>query len=168
MQNESLHPPVNPCVLRTAGLRSKKSATFGMVRKNKDGTPRAHQGVDFAAEVGQEVYAVADGVIVGMNMADDNNYGLTLTLRFVDSDEGTNSYLYAFYAHLNGFAGVWVGMPIRRGERVGYVGDSGNAKGMNTKAKGCHLHFEIRTEPNLPRGLAGRADPLNYIEVENA
>ena len=38
------------CKLRTVGLASVKSATFGMVRRNADGSPRAHQGVDLTAD----------------------------------------------------------------------------------------------------------------------
>lgn len=40
----SWHEPLNICKLRTAGLASAKSATFGKVRNN--GT-KNHQGVDF-------------------------------------------------------------------------------------------------------------------------
>jgi len=38
--------PLKICKLRTAGLASVNSAKFGLVRKNADGTKRAHQGID--------------------------------------------------------------------------------------------------------------------------
>ena len=49
--------------LRTAGLSSAKAATFGMVRRNPDGSPRAHQGTDLAVDNGYRCYAVDDGIV---------------------------------------------------------------------------------------------------------
>jgi len=62
--------PLKTCKLRTAGLNSVKGATFGMVRKNPDGTPRAHQGIDLATDEGYRLYSVEDGEIVGVNNKD--------------------------------------------------------------------------------------------------
>ena len=41
----------------------KVSNTFGMVRTYANGTPKPHQGWDFAAAVGTPAYAIADGKI---------------------------------------------------------------------------------------------------------
>ena len=39
--------PLDENRLRTAGLASVNSAKFGMTRRKADGTPRAHQGIDY-------------------------------------------------------------------------------------------------------------------------
>ena len=148
--------PLAICKLRVAGLASVNSAKFGMVRKNANGTPRAHQGVDLQAEFGTPIYAVEDGTIVGINMGKDG-YGFTITLKFGDK--------FAFYAHLSEIH-TTVGHAVSKGELIGKTGSSGNAVGMNTIAKGGHLHFEIRTQQNAGLGLSSRLDPLDYVELD--
>ena len=41
--------------------------------------------------------------------------------------------------------------------KIGYTGRSGNAS-QNSAAE-AHLHFEIRTMVELPKGMTGRIDP---------
>lgn len=148
--------PLAICKLRIAGLASVNSAKFGMVRKNSNGTARAHQGIDLQAEVGTSVFAVEDGTIVGVNIG-LNAYGFTITLKFGDK--------YAFYAHLSSVL-VKVGDAVTKGELIALSGCSGNAVGMNTIARGGHLHFEIRTKQNAGLGLAGRLDPLDFVKLD--
>lgn len=152
--------PLKICRLRTAGLASVNSAKFGLVRRNADGSKRAHQGIDLQANKGEMVLAVADGTIVGVNMGLDG-YGYTVTLQF----EHEGKTLYAFYAHLS-LVAVKVGDKVNTGGWIGKTGSTGNAKGMDTIAKGGHLHFEIRTKQNCGLGLSGRLDPLNYVELD--
>ena len=112
---------------------------------------RAHEGIDILATLGQEVYAVADGVLV--NQADasaslsGNAWGLTA------DEDGT----YYFFAHLSRFAdGLKLGDRVRRGQVIGYVGDTGNPGPGN-----YHLHIEVH-----PRGQrAAAVDPLPLLEV---
>lgn len=148
--------PLETCKLRTAGLASVNSAKFGLVRKNANGTPRAHQGIDLQANVGTPVYAVADGQIVGVNMGKDG-YGFKITLKLGDK--------FAFYAHLSEVF-CTVGSQVTAGTLIGKTGASGNAVGMTTIAKGGHLHFEIRTKQNAGLGLSGRLDPLDFVKLD--
>jgi murein DD-endopeptidase MepM/ murein hydrolase activator NlpD len=149
--------------LRTAGLASVNSAKFGLVRKNADGTKRAHQGIDLQANKGDLVLAVADGVIVGVNMGLDG-YGYTVTHQFTHTD---GRVLYAFYAHLS-LVTVKIGEKVTTGTSIGKTGSTGNAKGMDTIAKGGHLHFEIRTKQVCGLGTANRLDPLDFVEIDHA
>lgn len=152
--------PLSICKLRTAGLASVNSAKFGMVRKNADGSPRAHQGIDLQAEKGTPVLALKEGLIVGVNLGLDG-YGYTATLRF----EHEGSTLYAFYAHLSEIA-VKVGDTVTTGQWIGKTGSTGNAKGMDTIAKGGHLHIEIRLKQNCELGLKDRLNPLEFIKLD--
>jgi murein DD-endopeptidase MepM/ murein hydrolase activator NlpD len=60
-----------------------------------------------------------------------------------------------FYAHLPRPAPVDAGERVREGERIGRVGETGNAAGT-----GCHLHFEIhvRGAPIDPEPVLRRWD----------
>jgi len=136
--------------------RKAVSNTFGMVRHNPDGSKRPHQGWDFEAPIGTPCFAIADGKVAFVNTAGD--YGNLVALGF--AFEGRT--LYATYAHLSAIA-VTLGQAVKKGDRIGLTGDTGNARGM--KGPDLHLHFEIRTEPRPGRGLAGRISPLTVFRA---
>lgn len=158
------HKPLKTCKLRTAGLYSSKGATFGMVRKNKDGSPRAHQGVDLATDEGYRLYAVEDGEIVATAKG-TNDYGFIVTLKMNCVEKIDIHNKFVFYAHLDRID-VKVGDHVKAGDQIGLSGDTGNAKGMETISKGGHLHFEIRTKQICGLGLKNRLDPLPFIELD--
>ena len=153
--------PLATCKLRTAGLKSVKGAMFGMTRTNPNGSPRAHQGIDLASDMGYRCYAVENGTVVGIAMGKDG-YGFTITLKLDCPEKKELHNKFAFYAHLK-VVDVVVGQKIEAGYVIGLTGDTGNAKGMTTEAKGGHLHFELRTQQVCGKGLAGRIDPLPFI-----
>ena len=162
--------PLKTLTLRTARLTSVESAKFGMVRRNEDGTPRAHSGVDFAVDNGYRCYAVDSGEVVSI---ENNNtgYGKSLcvkldgvhTYRDVNGERKTG-VLYAFYAHLSKVY-VQRGQRVTKGQVVSLTGSTGNAKGLTVAGRGAHLHFEIRTEPRPGLGLRGRIDPLQFFSM---
>lgn len=94
-----------------------------------------HAGLDFAARMGTQVFATADGVV---EVADKvAGYG-----NCVDIDHGYN-YLTR-YAHLSKIL-VPPGKKVKRGELIGLVGTTG-------KSTGPHLHYEVlfKGEPQNP------------------
>jgi murein DD-endopeptidase MepM/ murein hydrolase activator NlpD len=136
--------------------RRSERNTFGLVRKNGDGTDRPHQGWDFEARVGTPCFAIADGAVVAI--ADQGDYGKQLTIRLFTPHEG--KYIWAFYAHLLSID-VVLGQDVTEGQQVGRTGESGNAAGMPVEDQ--HLHFEIRTAASVGRGLTGRISPLKVF-----
>ena len=90
-----------------------------------------HEAIDIIAPKGTKVYAVADGKVV--KLFNSKPGGLTV----YQFDPGAN---YAFYyAHLDRYAkGLKEGMVLRRGDLVGYVGNTGNADPATP-----HLHFAV-------------------------
>lgn len=176
---ESWRDPLDGCVLRSAKLRSKKSATFGMTRIDaKTGKPRAHQGIDLATLPGTPIYAVANGkVVVAEEKAiPGKGYGKAITL-LVDIKDLPQTQrdlalkqnpeiekIYFFYAHLSS---IKIGVSerlIAKGTVIGTAGDTGNADGMNTIDKGAHLHFEVRVKRSPGAGLSNRIDPKPFID----
>lgn len=63
-----------------------------------------------------------------------------------------NNGYYTLYAHLNR-VDVKVGQTVKKGQVIGYMGDTGNAYG-------AHLHFEVRNEKDV------RIDPTPYIDSD--
>jgi len=92
---------------------------------------RKHEAIDILAPRGTPVIAVDDGRIAKLFTSVAG--GLTI-YQFDPSER----FIY-YYAHLEGYAdGMREGMPVKRGDVVGFVGTSGNAP-KNTP----HLHFSI-------------------------
>lgn len=98
-----------------------------------------HNGLDFAGNTGEAVYASDAGVIV---YAGWNDYGYG-NMVMVDHGNGFQS-LYAHLSALN----VGCGQSVGQGEVIGAVGSTG-------RSSGSHLHFEI---------MAGvKVNPWDYL-----
>ncbi len=90
---------------------------------------RTHKGTDMFAPRGRQLVAVGNGTV---RLRTSSLGGISVWLR---ADHG-NSY---YYAHLDGYApGMSTGTRVTAGQVVGYVGDTGNARGGTP-----HLHFQI-------------------------
>ena len=111
------------------------SSGYGYRRDPVYGAQRFHEGLDFAAPTGTEVYATADGIV---EIADrKGGYGNMIDI--------THGYNYVTrYAHLSKII-VSEGDEVKRGQLIGYVGSTG-------KSTGPHLHYEVRfkDEPQNP------------------
>lgn len=140
--------PLEHNVIRKNSL----SNTFGMVRRNADGSERPHQGWDFSAPVGTEFYSVADGVV--NYISDRGALGLMLVVAIGDTGH------YAAYCHLQA-VDVNAGDHVALGQCLGKTGATGNAAGMSEADQ--HIHFEIRTAPITGTGLGGRISPLEFF-----
>ena len=93
---------------------------------------RVHDSIDIIAPRGTPVLAATDGRVV--KLFSSVKGGITL-YQLASADE----HYVLYYAHLERYAdGLAEGHVARRGETLGYVGDTGNATPGNT-----HLHFQI-------------------------
>lgn len=115
------------------------SSYFGKRTDPFTGKPANHTGIDFAGKQGQEVAAVADGVVSWSG--DRYGYGV-----MVEINHG-NGYATR-YAH-NSENLVNVGDEVKKGQSVALMGETGRATGPN-------LHFEV-----LRNGH--RVNPVNFI-----
>lgn len=144
--------PLRRMFLRAPTTYRFISSPFSLQRTHPVlGRVRPHLGVDYVADQGTPVYAVAEGIVrqAGRHGASGN----LVTLDHADNYR-------TGYAHLHGVArGITRGKRVRQGQVIGYVGNTG-------RSTGAHLHFsmkhrgkfvdpEQRTGKRMP-GLEGR------------
>ena len=101
---------------------------------------RFHSGMDFSAPKGTEVYATGDGVVAEL---DKSLWGYG-NMVIIEHGYGYETR----YAHLQK-ALVRKGQKVKRGQLIGFVGNSG-------KTTGVHLHYEVRKN-DVP------VDPINFF-----
>lgn len=101
---------------------------FGYRRDPFTGRPQFHAGVDFDANMGDAVKTTGNGVVITAGRNGESGYGIQ-----VEVDHGFG--YVTKYAHLSRVA-VKPGQEVRRGEVVGYVGNTGYSTGP-------HLHYEV-------------------------
>ncbi len=91
-----------------------------------------HQGMDFTADYGAEVYATGDGVVQN-SMNDGWGYGNHVIIN--------HGFGYTtLYGHLSRIV-VRPGQAVKRGQLIGNVGSTG-------RSTGPHLHYEVRKNGN--------------------
>jgi hypothetical protein len=115
------------------------SSYFGERADPFDGREAFHKGVDFAGVIGQQVVAVAAGVVTWAG--ERTGYG-----KLVEINHG-DGYVTR-YAH-NERTLVSVGQTVKRGEPLALMGSTGHSTGP-------HVHFEV-----LRNGR--NVDPLSFI-----
>ncbi|MEP2025857.1 MAG: M23 family metallopeptidase [Reichenbachiella sp.] len=111
---------------------------------------KLHPGIDFSAPKGTPIYATGDGE-VKLARSSLGGYG-----RQVEIDHG---YGYVTkYAHMEMF-NVKKGQKVKRGECIGYVGNSG-------RSTAPHLHYEVRKDGKLINPVHYFHQDLNPTEYE--
>ena len=102
-------------------------------------TRKMHYGMDYSAKVGTEIYATGDGVISKVKRS-KRGYG-----NYVKINHGFG--YETLYAHMSKYI-VKKGQKVKRGEVIGYVGNSG----ISTAP---HLHYEVRKDNK-------KINPVNF------
>lgn len=115
------------------------SSTFGLRKHPITGKPDFHTGVDFAAPLNTPIGAAWPGIVI--ETGESKIYG-----NFVTLDHGG---FQTRYCHCNSVA-VKVGMRLRQGETLAYVGNTG-------VSTGPHLHFELIINGRAANPLAESA-----------
>ena len=106
---------------------ARLSDTWGAARSEG----RRHEGIDIFAARNTPIRATVGGVVSGLR--EDRLGGRTVTVT------GPGGY-HHYYAHLQRYPDLKAGQWIAAGTTVGYVGDSGNARGTPP-----HLHYGVYT-----------------------
>jgi murein DD-endopeptidase MepM/ murein hydrolase activator NlpD len=99
-----------------------------------------HTGIDFTSPIGTEIYATGNGTIEKVEY-NGRGYGNNVTI-----DHG---YGYeTLYGHMSRF-NVRPGQRVKRGDIIGYVGNTGSSTGP-------HVHYEV-----IKNGQ--KIDPINFF-----
>jgi murein DD-endopeptidase MepM/ murein hydrolase activator NlpD len=125
-----------------SGSKARAGSFWGA---DRDGGKRSHEGIDIFAPKLTPVIAAADGVIT--RVSEGGIGGKVIWLRPV----GKNISLY--YAHLDQQL-VQSGQEVKKGETIGLVGNTGNAK-----TTPSHLHFGVYT-------VTGPIDPYPFVNPD--
>jgi murein DD-endopeptidase MepM/ murein hydrolase activator NlpD len=113
-------PAVNPNGWRCPVANARFTNDWGMARSGG----RAHEGTDMLAARGTPIFAPIAGVV---RFDASSRGGLSF---YLDTPSG----LQLFGAHLDSYGAAG---KVESGTIIGYVGDTGNARGTT------HLHFEV-------------------------
>ena len=121
-----------------------------------------HNGIDLSAPIGTPIMAAADGIVISTDNQDrycyKGAYGKYVAIRHYDG-------LTTIYGHMSLIAAK-EGQQVKRGEVIGYVGQTGYATGP-------HVHFGVYDSetfyiggsktcgPKMPYG--GDLDPTKYV-----
>ena len=102
-------------------------------------TRKLHAGMDFSAKTGTEIYATGDGVISKVRRS-KKGYGNHVKINHGFGYE-------TLYAHMSKYI-VKRGQKVKRGEVIGYVGNTGTSVAP-------HLHYEVHKDKR-------RINPVNF------
>lgn len=101
---------------------------------------RPHKGVDLAASIGTPIHATGDGRVEVIQR--HSGYGNMIKISH-------NKIYTSLYAHLLKFQkGLNKGDHVKRGQVIGYVGQTGLADGPH-----CHYEFHINHQPKNPSAV---------------
>jgi len=117
------------------------SSTFALSRNHPIlHYKRAHKGIDLAAPIGTPIQATGDGVISIIDR--HNGYGNMIKIKH-DKTYST------IYGHMLKFQkGLSKGSRVKRGQVIGYVGQTGLATGPH-----CHYELHVNNQPRNPTTL---------------
>lgn len=122
----------------------KITSSFGWRVHPIDKQRKYHEGLDMSANMGDPIYAPADGRVTFLGW--NGGYGKAIVL---DNGVINSLRVTSKYGHLSSWA-VSEGQTVFKGKTIlGYVGSTG-------KSTGPHLHFEVRENGAV-------VDPLKYI-----
>ena len=98
---------------------------------------RAHKGIDLAAPIGTPIQATGDGVIAVIDR--HNGYGNMIKIKH-------DKKFSTVYGHMLRFQkGLSKGSRVKRGQVIGYVGQTGLATGPH-----CHYELHVNNQPRNP------------------
>lgn len=128
-------PTIERTVTQWFGANPQNYSQFGLP---------GHEGLDMRAIHGSPIYAVTDGLVVGLNATDTGNYGIHVVIE--DGDGWLTTY-----AHMERLS-VSVGQRVIAGQQIGNADDTGNSYG-------SHLHITVKKPDTTYIDPAGQSWP---------
>jgi len=138
-ESASLKLATTPSIMPVAGW---VSSGFGMRVDPFTGREQMHWGLDISTNTGNPIMAPADGIV--LQVVTDKYLGKHVILSHGNGITTT-------FGHMSNF-NVRAGQQVKRGDVIGYVGQTG-------KAVGPHVHYEVHRDGKP-------VNPYNFILEE--
>lgn len=123
------------------------------------GGKRGHEGTDIMAEKNTPGYypvvSMTDGVVTEKGWLEKGGWRIGITA-------STGAYFY--YAHLDSYAELEKGDPVKAGDLLGYMGDSGYGEEGTTGEFPVHLHLGIYLKEGTEEISVNPYPVLRYAE----
>jgi murein DD-endopeptidase MepM/ murein hydrolase activator NlpD len=141
-ESTSLKLATTPSIMPAAGWLS---SPYGMRTDPFTGNVQMHWGIDISTNEGNPVRATADGIVIKVQR--DKYLGNNVTISHGNG-------ITTLYGHMKDMKTRLVreGQNVKRGEVIGYVGQTG-------KAVGPHVHYEVHKDGKP-------VNPYNFILEE--
>ncbi|MCL6576664.1 LysM peptidoglycan-binding domain-containing protein [Kyrpidia sp.] len=136
------------------GSYSGFTDNFGAIRtwSPSGTTTRNHDGIDIVAPLGTPIYAAEGGTIINQGWSELGGWRLTVRV------DGSTAF---YYAHMSGYAGGMVkGATIKKGQLIGYVGNTGYGPVGTSGKFEAHLHFGMYKTSGSWQAI----DPYPYLK----
>lgn len=118
---------ITPCLTPVTKSKAIITSPFGIRNHPTLGRPIKHNGVDFGAGRGTEIYAADKGKVVVAEF--NSSFGNYVVIEHRDGQSSA-------YAHLDNIT-VSKGATVSKGQVIGHCGSTG-------RSTGPHLHYEVR------------------------
>lgn len=129
-----------PAIQPVANKNLRKMASgFGYRLHPIYKTYKMHEGIDFTAPTGTPIYATGNGRVI--TAGPDRGYGNCVIISHGFGYQTLYGHMYRIKAR--------IGQQVKRGELIGYVGNTG-------LSSGSHLHYEV-----IRNGK--KINPINYF-----
>ncbi len=157
--NESLLPAKRPGMLAWPLENPYLTQHYGEVARVNGRLlyhGKAHNGTDFGAPIGTPLFAAADGTVSAVGNNGNIEYGKFVLIHMENN-------LAMLYAHLSNNKVVRPGDAVKKGDVIGYSGNTGYVlKYWDSRGhyhNGAHLHFGLYWDD--------QKDPLRAVQVKD-
>jgi hypothetical protein len=141
--SEKIPPGTKPTATGELAV-TKTNPNYGKYGMTRNGGRKAHYGVDYAGEIGDDVYAIYPGKVI------KNGYSNDFGPYHVQTESYMNGYTYTVdYGHMSS-SSLKVDDWVNGGDLIGLIGKEGNLANTDYPA---HVHIAV-SRPVVINGVA--------------
>lgn len=129
-----------PEFLNGANCPEIDSEKWAIDYSHKRSREALHKGIDIPQPKGTPVLAIADGIVIGRFLNDNNKKGIEVVLRHRPEQTGLPFWTYSQYTHLQEMSPLPIGTNVKLGDPVGSTSNTGK---MGKRVRRDALHFAV-------------------------